>query len=79
MHDKTIFLRNRMTPSIPDWTTGQQAESLRWFDALHAMPETGCGEARTAAYVASDLRKLGLAVVEGIGGTGRVGLLRRGA
>lgn len=67
-----------MTLSFTDWTIEQQAESLRWFDALHAMPETGFGETRTAAYVASELRKLGLEVVEGIGGTGLVGLLRRG-
>lgn len=67
-----------MTLSFADWTTEQEAESLRWFDALHAMPETGFGEARTAAYVASELRKLGLEVIEGIGGTGLVALLRRG-
>lgn len=68
-----------MSLSFSEWTTEQQAESLRWFDALHALPETGFGEARTAAYVASELRQLGLEVVEGIGGTGLVGLLRRGA
>lgn len=68
-----------MSLSFTDWTGAQQSESLRWFDQLHAMPETGFGETRTAAFVASELRKLGLEVVEGIGGTGLVGLLRRGA
>lgn len=62
-----------------NWTDAQQAESLRWFDRLHAMPETGFGETGTAAYVASELRALGLEVIEGIGGTGLVGLMRRGA
>lgn len=62
-----------------NWTDAQQAESLRWFDRLHAMPETGFGETGTAAYVASELRALGLEVIEGLGGTGLVGLLRRGA
>lgn len=66
-----------MTLSFQDWTTTQTAESLRWFDQLHAMPETGFGEARTAAFVAGELRALGLEVIEGIGGTGVVGLLRK--
>jgi hippurate hydrolase len=67
-----------MSLTFHNWTEAQQAESLRWFDQLRAMPETGFGETRTAAFVASELRKLGLEVVEGIGGTGLVGLLRRG-
>lgn len=67
-----------MSLSFTDWTGAQRAESLRWFDALHAMPETGFGEMRTATYVAGELRALGLEVIEGIGGTGLVGLLRRG-
>lgn len=52
------------------------SDSLRWFDRLHALPETGFGESRTADYVASELRAMGLEVIEGIGGTGVVGLLR---
>lgn len=67
-----------MSLSFADWTDAQQAESLRWFEQLHAMPETGFGETRTAAFVAAELRALGLEVLEGIGGTGLVGLLRRG-
>lgn len=68
-----------MSLSFTDWNGAQQAESLRWFDRLHAMPETGFGETRTAAFVARELRGLGLEVIEGIGGTGVVGLLRKGA
>jgi amidohydrolase len=68
-----------MSLSFAEWTDAQQAESLRWFHELHAMPETGFGEMRTAAYVAAALRGLGLEVIEGFGGTGLVGLLRRGA
>ncbi|WP_103258090.1 M20 metallopeptidase family protein [Tabrizicola aquatica] len=67
-----------MSLSFTDWSDAQRAESLRWFDELHAMPETGFGEARTAAYIAAELRALGLEVIEGIGGTGVVGLLRKG-
>lgn len=65
-----------MTLSFPDWTMAQRAESLGWFERLHAMPETGFGESRTAAFIAEELRALGLEVLTGIGGTGVVGLLR---
>lgn len=68
-----------MTLAFLDWTTAQQAESLRWFDQLHAMPETGFGERRTAAFIAEELRGLGLDVMTGLGGTGVVGLLRGAA
>lgn len=67
-----------MALAMTHWPDAQKAESLRWFADLHAMPETGFGEARTAAYVAAELRALGLEVIEGIGGTGLVGLLRKG-
>ena len=43
---------------------------------LHAHPELGFEEHRTAALVAARLRALGLEVVEGIAGTGVVGTLR---
>ncbi|SNT28325.1 amidohydrolase [Tropicimonas sediminicola] len=45
---------------------------------LHAHPELGFEETRTAAIVAGFLRDLGLEVTEGIGGTGVVGALRNG-
>ena len=45
---------------------------------LHAHPELRFEEHRTAAVVAAKLRAWGLEVVEGIGGTGVVGTLRRG-
>lgn len=67
-----------MALAFTDWTKAQTAQSLHWFDTLHAMPETGFAETRTAAYVASELRSLGLEVIEGLGRTGLVGLLRRG-
>jgi hippurate hydrolase len=46
---------------------------------LHANPELAFREHRTAALVAAELRALGLDVHEGIGQTGVVGVLRRGA
>lgn len=45
---------------------------------IHADPEFGFDEKRTADRVASHLRALGLEVTTGIGGTGVVGTLRRG-
>lgn len=45
---------------------------------IHSHPELGFKEERTAARVAELLRAAGLEVHEGIGGTGVVGVLRRG-
>ncbi|GAA4117785.1 amidohydrolase [Aminobacter aganoensis] len=56
------------------------AEMTAWRRDLHAHPEFGFEEKRTAAFVARKLREFGLdEVVEGIGGTGVVGTLRRGS
>jgi amidohydrolase len=43
---------------------------------IHAHPEMGLEEHRTAALVAKELREAGLDVTEGVGGTGVVGTLR---
>jgi hippurate hydrolase len=43
---------------------------------LHAHPELGFQEERTSALVAKELRKLGIEVVEKVGGTGVVGTIR---
>jgi amidohydrolase len=45
---------------------------------LHAHPELAFNEHRTAGIVAQALRDLGLDVTTGVGGTGVVGVLRRG-
>jgi amidohydrolase len=45
---------------------------------LHANPELGYAEHRTAKQIADALRAIGLEVHEGIGGTGVVGVLRAG-
>lgn len=45
---------------------------------IHAHPELGFQEKRTAARIAEELRALGLEVHEGVGGTGVVGVLRQG-
>ena len=54
-------------------------EMILWRRDLHAHPEFGFEERRTAAFVAAKLREFGLDdVAEGVGGTGVVGTLKRG-
>lgn len=55
-------------------------EMTNWRRDLHAHPEFGFEERRTAAFVAAKLREFGLdEAVEGVGGTGVVGTLRNGS
>jgi len=59
-------------PEIADF----EAEMRAWRRDLHTHPELGFEEERTSAFVARQLRAFGLdEVVEGIGGTGVVGVL----
>jgi amidohydrolase len=53
-------------------------EFVAWRQHLHAHPELAFEEKETAAFIAAKLREFGLEVHEGIGGTGVVGVLRRG-
>lgn len=50
-----------------------------WRHDLHRNPELGFAETRTARMIASELRAAGIEVHEGVGGTGVVGILRRGS
>ena len=50
----------------------------RWRRDIHAHPEVGFQEHRTAEFVAAKLREFGLTVHTGIGGTGVVGVLQNG-
>jgi len=54
-------------------------EVVAWRHAIHANPELGFHEHRTAEFVAQQLRSFGLEVHEGIGGAGVVGTLRSGS
>lgn len=56
-----------------------EREMTAWRHDLHAHPEFGFEEKRTAAFVAAKLREFGLDVTEGVGGTGVVGTLKRGS
>lgn len=53
-------------------------ELERWRRDIHAHPELGFQEQRTAEFVAAKLREFGLVVHTGIGGTGVVGVLQNG-
>ena len=53
-------------------------ELTEWRHALHRHPETAFEEHRTAAFIAHELRAMGLEVHEGLAGTGVVGVLRNG-
>lgn len=55
------------------------AEMTRWRHTLHACPEMAFEEVSTAQLVASVLREHGISVQEGVGRTGVVGTLTRGA
>jgi hippurate hydrolase len=57
---------------------GIQEEMTAWRHDLHAHPELGFEETRTAALVAEKLESFGLEVHRGIGKTGVVGVLRAG-
>lgn len=60
--------------------TALETDMTGWRRDLHANPEFGFEEKRTAAFVATKLREFGLDdVAEGIGGTGVVGTLTRGS
>ncbi|KWV52006.1 amidohydrolase [Rhizobium altiplani] len=62
---------------MPDFEELEK-EMTEWRHDLHQHPEFGFEEKRTSRFVAAKLREFGLEVVEGLGGTGVVGTLRRG-
>ena len=51
---------------------------LDTYHVLHAMPEVGFQEHKTAAYLADELKAAGFSVKTGLGGTGIVGSLDSG-
>jgi hypothetical protein len=56
-----------------------EGRMIGWRRDIHANPELGNQEHRTAARVAAHLRSLGFAVREGVAATGVVAVLRGGA
>ncbi|MBT6273317.1 MAG: amidohydrolase, partial [Chromatiales bacterium] len=64
--------------NIPTAIAAKSAEWTSWRRDIHAHPELGFEEHRTANFVADKLREFGLDVYTGIGKTGVVGALRVG-
>ena len=67
------------TPTTAQVTAAVDAvmtEVVAWRRDLHAHPELGFAETRTAGVIADHLRGLGLEVRTGVGRTGVVGILR---
>ncbi|WP_285962405.1 amidohydrolase [Pseudomonas tohonis] len=63
---------------IPAWLNGIDDELRRLRQDIHAHPELGFEETRTAGLVARALEGWGYEVHRGVGRTGVVGVLRRG-
>lgn len=55
-----------------------ESKTIAWRRDLHEHPELGNSETRTARIIAAHLRSLGIEVIEGVGKTGVVGVLKGG-
>ena len=64
--------------SINSRVAAVESRMIGWRRDIHQHPELSSQETRTAALVADHLRKLGMEVKTGVGGTGVVGLLKGG-
>nr|WP_235829440.1 amidohydrolase [Croceicoccus estronivorus] len=64
-------LRDALTTRMPDL--------MALYRDLHAHPELSMQEVRTAKKLAAQMRSLGFAVTEGVGGTGVVAEMRNGS
>jgi amidohydrolase len=67
---------DRVLADIQSRIDAIETRMIGWRRDIHQHPELSNQEHRTAALVAEHLRKLGLEVRTGVGGTGVVGLLR---
>jgi amidohydrolase len=63
---------------LPPLVEAHHAEFTAWRRDLHAHPELGFAETRTAALVSERLESFGIEVHRGVGRTGVVGVLRNG-
>ena len=66
-------------PTLGPWLETQAPRLEALYRHLHQHPELSFHEVATAARMAQELRDLGLEVTEQVGGTGVVGVLKRGA
>ena len=75
----TAFDPSTVTPKLTELINQMYPELNSLYEDLHANPELGFQETRTAAKLAAEMRKLGFEVTEGVGKTGVVAMLRNGA
>lgn len=68
----------RQLDSVHTRVAAIEGKLIGWRRDIHQHPELSNQEQRTAALVADHLRKLGLEVQTGVGGTGVVGVLKGG-
>ena len=68
----------RLAEQVDRWAELMNEQVIAWRRDIHANPELGMQEFRTAALVAEHLESLGIEVETGVGGTGVVGVLRGG-
>jgi len=68
-------METTMQASMREWLATHQPEFAAIRRDIHAHPELGLEEVRTAALVAGKLREWGVALTEGVGGTGVVGTI----
>src|SRR3546814_18477751 len=68
---------------ISDWSSDVCSSDLaamtEWRRDFHRHPELGFQETRTSRLIAERLEAFGIEVHAGVGGTGVVGVLRRGS
>jgi amidohydrolase len=62
--------------TLDDWLAANHAELTAIRRDIHAHPELGLEEHRTAGIVAEKMRSWGIEVTEGVGGTGVVGVIK---
>ena len=72
----TYALDNAALTDIQARVSAIESRMIGWRRDIHRHPELSNQEQRTAALVAAHLRKLGLEVKTGVGGTGVVGILK---
>ncbi|MBJ6143218.1 amidohydrolase [Hymenobacter sp. BT559] len=70
--------RATLDARIAQLAAAEQAKVVGWRRDLHEHPELGNEENRTAAFIAAQLKALGIEVQTGVGRTGVVGLLKGG-
>ncbi|MBC7855166.1 MAG: amidohydrolase [Pirellulaceae bacterium] len=61
-----------------EWATANVDKLFQLYQFFHTHPELSFQEKETAARLAKELKAAGVAVTEGVGGTGGVGVLKNG-